>query len=142
MNKERLERIKRRKAAAVGVGTASGPALVDGSTGSSVEPPKTLLAFGRHFVCETQSDEEDNIVYAVYRVTDWLESEPGAEEPPPPVHVFELPNDAIVAISVLDNLVDRVDGGEAFAVELPVPTTPATVKPAIDAGETKTEVMQ
>lgn len=89
--------------------------------------PSTLLAWGKHFVVETQFDDEGEPVYAIYRVTDWMSTGDEAQDELPPIHRFDLANDAMVAISVLDTLVEKIEAEGAEPVTLPqIPTNNAT----------------
>lgn len=84
--------------------------LASGLTADEVaKPPQSNLIFSKHFMIETQYDDEGVPEYAVYRVTDMLSTLTAEGATVEPVHVFEMAFDAATWVVAADVIMEKED---------------------------------
>ena len=81
-----------------------------GAPGAPGANPLTLTTnYSKHFMVEPQSDDNDDDVYAIYRVADLLTVQYTEGVTPDPVHISTTALDAAELVMRLDQLVDAIE---------------------------------
>lgn len=100
---------QRRKALAARTAAERARLAAGMTTDEVAKPPQSNLIFSKHFMIESQYDDEGVAEFAVYRVTDMLSTLTAEGVTVEPVHVFEMALDAANWAVAADVMMEKED---------------------------------